>query len=440
MQFEPLKYFESLYPDTTRQAELSRLAPLIAKGLSTQVVGLPGVGKSNILRLLAYNVGVRAKHFGEYEKVMHFVYIDTSEVKNRPLFDITKFILLSLAFSLGERRMTEESKHVNELLKEGVSMQDELILFQSLKQALDYLSIEKKFTVHLLFDKFDSLLPTLDEQFFTNLRVLRNHAKYRFGSTFALTRPLEEVAEHHLLSDFHDIVAGNSVYVSLYDPVGISFRLSYIDKATSKKIPPRDREELLKLTGGHAKLTKLSYEAVASEEETISNLQEFLLKRSTVQGALFEIWNSLLPSEQLELKRGTFSDVSEFLKSSYLVESNGIKIPLLSEFIKNTPVSSIDKITYDEEKNEIYVGATPISDKLSPSEFKLLRYLIDNKERLCTKDEIISSVWSDTKTQEGVTDQALDQIFYRLRKKIEEDPANPHFIHTIKGKGYKLSD
>jgi DNA-binding response OmpR family regulator len=82
----------------------------------------------------------------------------------------------------------------------------------------------------------------------------------------------------------------------------------------------------------------------------------------------------------------------------------------------------------------------PISDKLSPSEFKLLKYLIENKERLCTKDEIINSVWTDQKTQEGVTDQALDQIFYRLRKKIEKDPTSPHYIHTIKGKGYKLSD
>lgn len=440
MQFEPLKYFESLYPENTREKELHALAPLIAKGLSTQAVGIPGVGKSNILRLLAYNVGVRTKHFGEYEKVMHFVYLDSSEVKGQPLFDITKFILLSLAFSLGERRMTEESKRVNELLKEGVAMQDELILFQSLKQALDYLSIEKKLTIHLLFDRFDSLLPTIDAQFFTNLRVLRNHAKYRFGSTFALTRPLEDVTEHNMLSDFHDIVAGNNVYVSLYDPVGISFRLAYIEKASHKQIADKAKEEVLKLTGGHAKLTKLSYEALISETDEIADLQAFLLKRATIQGALFEIWNALLPAEQLELKGNDFSDTFEFLLNSYLIENGEIKIPLLSIFIKNTPVSSIDKITYDEVKNEIYVGITPTSDKLSPSEFKLLRYLIENKERLCTKDEIINSVWNDTKTQEGVTDQALDQIFYRLRKKIEKDPANPHFIHTIKGKGYKLSD
>jgi DNA-binding response OmpR family regulator len=85
------------------------------------------------------------------------------------------------------------------------------------------------------------------------------------------------------------------------------------------------------------------------------------------------------------------------------------------------------------------LGEIAISEKLSPFEFKLMIYLIQNKEKLCSKDEIINAVWGDQKSQEGVTDQALDQIFYRLRKKIEKDPSNPRYIHTVKGKGYKLS-
>ena len=87
----------------------------------------------------------------------------------------------------------------------------------------------------------------------------------------------------------------------------------------------------------------------------------------------------------------------------------------------------------------MHLGQVDVSERLSPSEFKLMKYLIQNKEKLCSKDEIINSVWDDQKSQDGVTDQALDQIFYRLRKKIEQDPANPRYIHTIKGKGYRLS-
>ncbi|MDO8269968.1 MAG: winged helix-turn-helix domain-containing protein [Candidatus Levybacteria bacterium] len=444
MQLTPLKYFDSLYPAATRKKEIQQFIPYLEKGLSSQLVGLPGSGKSNIFRLLSYNKDARFENFGEYEKYLHFVYIDCSEIKGRPLADITKFILISLAFSLGERRFAEESKEINQYLKEGLEVPDEMILFQSLKKSLDYLSIEKKLTIHLLFDKFDILIPTITSQFFTNLRVLRNHAKYRFGSIFSLTRPLEETIDPLLLADYHDLVAENVIYTTLFDEVGMNFRLSYIEKAARKSLDEKVKQEIIKLSGGHAKIAKLSYEAIISEENRIENIEEYLLKRPTIQGALYEIWNALLPSEQIALKKNiSYDDISDlhpYLTASGLFGKDGITIPLFANYITTVPVESIEKITYDEERNEVLVGGSPITDRLSPSEFRLLRFLIQNKERLTSKDEIIQSIWGDQKSQEGVTDQALDQIFYRLRKKIEQDPANPRYIHTIKGKGYKLSD
>lgn len=444
MPIEPLKYFDSLYPATTRKREIQLFIPFLEQGLSSQLVGLPGSGKSNIFRLLAYNREARFENFGKYEKFLHFVYIDCSEIKGRPLFDITKFIILSLSFSLGERGLIEESKKVNGLLKEGLEIQDEMILFQSLKKSLDYLSIEKKLTIHLLFDRFDNILPQITSQFFTNLKILRNHAKYRFGSIFSLTRPLEDIADPLLFADLHDVIVGNIIYVTLCDPVGIDFRIAYIEKATRKTIAQEKKDEIVKLTGGHAQLTKLSCEALVSEEAIPEDLEDFLFKRATIQGTLQSMWSTLLPSEQIALKNSVeFSDAAErfpYLTLSGLLTRDGIAIPLFEKYIKTVPIESTEKITHNEERNEILLGENEVSDKLSPSEFKLLLYLIQNKERLCTKDEIIQAVWGDQKSQEGVTDQALDQIFYRLRKKIEQDPANPHYIHTIKGKGYKLSD
>lgn len=444
MELTPLKYFDSLYPADTREKEIHALIPFIEQGLSSQIIGLPGVGKSNILRLLAYNRDVRAKHFGRYEPLMHFVYIDSSEVAKKPLQDITKFILLSLAFSLGERRMMDESIRINEFLKEGLLLNDEMLMFQSLKKALDYLSIEKKLTIHILFDKFDSLLPEITPQFFSNLRVLRNHAKYRFASVFSLNRPINESVDESLLKDFHDQVTGNEIYVSLYDPIGIKFRLDYIEKAARNKPNEKIRNEIIKLTGGHAKLTKLAYEALVAEEKEPEDVKELLFKKPTIEKALKEIWEALLPSEQMAIKKGLkFSEAESdfaYLTQANLIAEKGISIPLFEAFLGSLPTDTKEKIRYDSEKNEIFVGSTPISEKLSPSEFRLLKYMVENRQRLCTKDEIISAVWKDSKTQEGVTDQALDQIFYRLRKKIEPDPSMPHYLQTIKGKGYRLVD
>ncbi len=76
---------------------------------------------------------------------------------------------------------------------------------------------------------------------------------------------------------------------------------------------------------------------------------------------------------------------------------------------------------------------TPVA--LPLREFELLEFLMRNQGRVLTRHQIIDRVWGsdyfgDTKT--------LDVHIKRLRAKIEEDPANPKIIHTIRGLGYKL--
>lgn len=76
---------------------------------------------------------------------------------------------------------------------------------------------------------------------------------------------------------------------------------------------------------------------------------------------------------------------------------------------------------------------TPVA--LPLREFELLEFLMRNPGRVLTRNQIIDRVWGsdyfgDTKT--------LDVHIKRLRAKIEEDPANPKIIHTIRGLGYKL--
>ena len=68
-------------------------------------------------------------------------------------------------------------------------------------------------------------------------------------------------------------------------------------------------------------------------------------------------------------------------------------------------------------------------------EFELLEYLMDNTNRVLTRGQIIDRVWGsnyygDTKT--------LDVHVKRIRSKIEPDPANPKFIMTVRGLGYKF--
>jgi DNA-binding winged helix-turn-helix (wHTH) protein len=434
-------HFESIYPPEVRSADIKKALEFIKKGNSVQVLGLPGVGRSNLLRLFAYNNKLRLKHLGENYKWFHFVYMDLSEIKSRSMADIVKFILMSLSYSLSERKMEEEKNRIEEFLKEGLNIPDEMVLFQSLKKSIDYLSIEKELTVVLLFDRFDVFYQALSPDFFTNLRILRNRAKYRFSCVFSLPRPLEEVLEPLFLSDFYEFVAGNNIYLTLSDKYANDFRFSYLEKVSGKNLDPKTKEKVAELTGGHGKLSRIALELILAEEKVSDSLSDFLFTKDAIKGALFEIWNSLSPLEQKVLVKDDLENLGSdsYLELSNLVKNKKIQIPLLENFLTSFPQTLNEQIIYIPESNEIKMGEESFTEKLSPSEFKLLKYLIQNKDKVCEKEEIINAVWNDSKTLEGVTDQALDQIVYRLRRKIEEDPNNPSRIQTIKGRGYRFS-
>jgi len=434
-------HFESLYPETSRFEEIEKILNFVKEGNSCELIGLPGAGKSNVLGFLAYNRNIRTKHLGANQKWFHFVPLNFSEIRKRPLIDAWKFIFLGLIESLRERK-NQDFEKINAIFKETEGS-DELVLFQGLKRAIDYLCIEKELTVVFLMDRFEEYIPMIDAPFFANLRVLRNRAKYRFSAVFSLTRPLENLIEPSVFADLHEFLAGHEIYLKLLDKAGLDFRIAYLEKVSGKKIDEKIKNQILNLTGGHGKLTRLSAETILSAnlQFPISNLKltEFLLEQKAVQGALYEIWKFLTPSEQKDVRMKT---ENEFLEKIGLLANDSagwrVTIPLLETYIPTLKQSSNETITYASSTNEIKKGEAIISDQLSSSEFKLLRFLIENANKVCEKEEIINAVWKDSKTQQGVTDQALDQIVYRLRKKIEEDPNNPQHIQTIKGRGLKF--
>lgn len=70
--------------------------------------------------------------------------------------------------------------------------------------------------------------------------------------------------------------------------------------------------------------------------------------------------------------------------------------------------------------------------KLKAMEYKLLSYLIQNKNRPLAKEELFSNVWNDAITSDGT----LNVHIRKLREKIEENPNEPRYIKTIWGTGY----
>ena len=432
----PISHFEALYPVDTRYQELEKVTQYLKEGNSCQIVGMPGVGSSTILGFLAYNRTIREKHFGEQAKTFHFILVNFAEVHNKPLIEVTKLLFLELATSLQERNI-EAYEEIQKMFKDALSFQDELVLFQGLKKAVAYLSLEKGLTIVFLFERFEAYITMLTADFFTNLRIIRNLVKYQFSVVFSLTRPLEDLIEPTLIADFYEFLAGHIVYLPLFDKPGFDFRLNHLQEVSNKTIAPALVEKILSFTAGHGKLTKVCIEKCLQENIINDDItQDFLLSHLTIQGVLLEIWSFLSPDEQQAI---IAHETLPFLESVDLMSNGNIAIPLFATYVTQQLQNEISiPLTYDEASNTITKGPQILSDYLTGAEFRLLRLLLTNQERIVERDEIIAAVWQNSTTTAGVSEQAIDQLVFRLRKKIEPDPTHPTLLQTIKGRGLKL--
>jgi DNA-binding response OmpR family regulator len=69
-------------------------------------------------------------------------------------------------------------------------------------------------------------------------------------------------------------------------------------------------------------------------------------------------------------------------------------------------------------------------------ELELLRYLAERRGRVVHRSELLREVW---RYPDVPNTRSVDHAVARLRKKIEKDPGNPRFIHTVHGDGYQLT-
>ncbi|MHC4308148.1 MAG: response regulator transcription factor [Planctomycetota bacterium] len=74
----------------------------------------------------------------------------------------------------------------------------------------------------------------------------------------------------------------------------------------------------------------------------------------------------------------------------------------------------------------------------TPLEFQVLQLFVKNKGQVITRDEILEEVWGEQNTV--ISLRTIDSHIANIRKKLEDDPANPKYIINIRGVGYKLAD
>ncbi|MEG0449270.1 MAG: response regulator transcription factor [Lysinibacillus sp.] len=87
------------------------------------------------------------------------------------------------------------------------------------------------------------------------------------------------------------------------------------------------------------------------------------------------------------------------------------------------------------ERFEVFLNNEAL--EFTPKEFELLIYLLENKNRVLTRDQLLSAVW---KYDFAGDTRIVDVHISHLRDKIEENSRKPIYIKTIRGLGYKFEE
>lgn len=91
-----------------------------------------------------------------------------------------------------------------------------------------------------------------------------------------------------------------------------------------------------------------------------------------------------------------------------------------------------DGLTLDEDAAQVIITGKVVDPALSPGQFMLLSLLVHNEGRVVSREEIRNYVWGP---DEDVTDQTIDALVSRLRKRLTEADSNHEYVVTRRGFG-----
>jgi len=96
------------------------------------------------------------------------------------------------------------------------------------------------------------------------------------------------------------------------------------------------------------------------------------------------------------------------------------------------PVFRFDNVTVESEQYRVLKDGEPVA--LEPKAFQVLLYLLQQRGRLITKDELLDAVWADS----FVTQNALTRVIAQLRRALGDTSQNSRYIETVPTRGYRF--
>lgn len=429
-----------------RNKEAAEVYHLVKGGDSVLIVGPSGMGKSVFAKKLLEKPALK-KFLGG--KVLS-VYLSVEELPQLTPDNFFRLYLKKLVDAVNDRQLNFHVVSETEVYRQ----ESELFLLERIRTLLKLL-LDNSFRILIVVDGLERLADAFDQGFFANLKSLRDSAFPKFSYLLLSRSRLLEKETSFKVEPLLKFLTANIIYLKPLSRPDSKKRVAKMINEREVSLEETQIRKIIDVGGGYPSLLKLALQYLDKNRQASHEaLIETVLKDPSARQRLDEIYGQLNPGERdglklLSRRQKPTPEVLKSLESKGLVLKGKIFTPLFEKYLNSIdgsgaaepagpdwtsrPVTSvfIDPLTRRAYREGKEIG------NLTRQEFRLLDYLFKNPDKICDREEIIRAVWMG-EAEEGISDEAIDQLITRLRSKIEKDKSNPEHLLTIRGRGFSF--
>jgi hypothetical protein len=439
-----------------REPDAHFIVDAISSGDCASVVGLSNMGKSALLRELC-TPAAQAFLLGDRSDDWLFAYVDCNlmpERSEQALHEATLRSTLSAFRRVGAgdgllHRLDVLYQHV---VQPAAPIRGPLAFNEAIREVCE--GSGRRLT--LIFDEFDDPFETLAGRVYLNLRALKDQYRNELTYVTATERPLSHIRQDGEASEFVELFDTRERWIGLLseaDACALATELTADAGATQADIDHFVRE-----AGGHSGLLEAVTEewkrfaagtAESARQEAWALVREALDGHPRVRAECAKIWAQLNDAERQafiahEDDGQADENVLRELRAKRLLDrtGNGGEVAvgeLWQAFVRHQHTAQPDArrgVTVDVDSGEVYVDGHTI-ETLTELEYKLLLLLYGRLNKVVDKYSIVTNVWGETYL-DSVDDARIEKLVSRLRNKLEPDAAEPRYLTTLRGRGYRL--
>jgi hypothetical protein len=424
-----------------------------------EVIGFSNIGKSALLRILAQS-DVWTQELGEAGNEFLPIYIDCNRMLEMSDHGFYELVLRCLQESNAQVATLPELVGAYETL---VTPSSEFQVPLSFNRGLTAVLQSTRRKLILLFDEFDEPFAQISARVFLNLRALKDRYKTTLAYVTATVQPLTIQRNEDHCSEFCELFSHHTWYLAPLTRPDVERFIHSYSTVHVVAFQSADIDFIYEWAGGHPRLLEGTCRLLAQNLEvtppTGDTVERWQLYRQVarqvradeyLQLECAKIWEKCTAVEQAELLglfkadfEGDLAVVAQLVRQHLLFKVEGkpqFFCRLFSEYVQRKTVhASLDTaaLWVDVASGEVLVNGTPV-ETLTNLEYRLMLLLFQNPDKIIDKYQIVSQVWGEEYIDE-VDDARIEKLVSRLRQKIEQDAGSPHFLTTVRGRGYKLS-